>query len=282
MFKKKILLSAISVLLLLGLAACGNSDVNSSTDAASNNTETTTVSSSPLSQEEFEQMFSSPKDYKGKAVDFYAKIFTTPEKDEDGIYLQAYADPKNSEHNILIGYTDKSLSLNEGDYIHVTGTVKDEFVGENMLGGEVKAPVILAQTVEISDYITVVSPTLKTVDINKTIEQNGYVMTVNKVEFADEETRFYMTIENKSESMISFYDFNSKLTQGSTQYEVSTNYEADYPKINSEILPGIKSEGIITFEKIDPSGEDITLIAEGSSDNYDLDFKPFTFQIPVQ
>lgn len=103
------------------------------------------------------------------------------------------------------------------------------------------------------------------------------------MEFAEEETRFYLSIENKSKDTINFNLYHAKLIQGSKQFEAEdSNYGTDYPELQSDILPGIKTKGILRFEGVDLSKGNLKMIAEGSSENYNLNFDPFKFIISTR
>lgn len=65
--------------------------------------------------------------------------------------------------------------------------------------------------VEKATYIEAFAPTLKTINVNKEINQNGYVAKITKVEFAEKETRSYLSITNNTRENISLYKYNSKL-----------------------------------------------------------------------
>ena len=240
------------------------------------------VDKTPLTDAEFDQMMTAPAKFKGRAVEFYAQVFVEPEKDEDGTYLQAYADPNNYGKNVIIGLNDPSFAVKSEDYIHVEGVVKDEFKGENMMGGTVLAPAIMADSIEVVDYVTAVSPAIKTVEVNEIQDQNGYKITLEKVEFAETETRAYVSIENGTKANASFYTFNTKIVQGSKQFEQETNFNANYEEPQSDLLPGVKTEGIISFGAIDPAAGDLSIIAEGSTDNYELSFAPFEFIVSAK
>jgi hypothetical protein len=60
--------------------------------------------------------------------------------------------------------------------------------------------------------------------------------------------------------------------------EPSDNFESNYPKIQSDILPGVKTQGVVVFPKVPQSGN-LKVHFEGSSDNYDLEFQPFEYDI---
>lgn len=270
---KKALLFSSLVALSLALSGCGGG----SGTTASNQKEAT-----PLSTQEYSQMYTDPTKFKGRKVDFYLKVFREPEKDEKGTYIQAWADPKSSNGNTLIAYADPNFQVKDGDYIHVVGVVRDKFTGKNAFGAEVSAPIIDAELVEKTDYITAVAPALKTISVGQEQNQKGYKVKVEKIEFAKEETRVYVTVKNESKDKINFYNHATKLVQGSTQLEPEMNFEGDYKQIQSDILPGVSSDGIIVFKAIDPKAGDIKLITDGSSDNFNMQIKPFEFNVKLQ
>ncbi|OFI05274.1 hypothetical protein CLOACE_18420 [Clostridium acetireducens DSM 10703] len=270
---KKLITISIFTLIIGLLVGCGG---NSSTSTSSK------TNSKPLSQEEVQHMFSNPDKFKGRSIDIYAKIFVEPEKDDNGTYLQAYADPKSLSKNILIKINDPKLDVKNEDIIHIVGKIEKKFEGENALGGKVTAPVITADKIEKADYAEAFAPALKTIDINKETNQNGYVLKLNKVEIAKDETRAYVTVTNNTKDKINFYTFNSKLVQGTKQIQEGENYQGNYKQINDEIMPGVKEEGIVLFKQVDPKGDNLKLHFEGSSENYELHFEPFTFEVKLK
>jgi hypothetical protein len=94
---------------------------------------------------------SDPNAHKGASVNFVGQVFTTPERDEKGVYVQVWEDPASSENNTIVAYADPHFQLAEDDYVHVVGTVKGEFKGKNALGVEVSAVTVLADTFKVVD-----------------------------------------------------------------------------------------------------------------------------------
>lgn len=263
-------------MILFSLAACGSESTSGSSEEKTKTKEEKS-SGKLLTKEEFEKMYSDPKKYKGSKVEFYAKVFVEPEKDDDGTYLQVFAN-NNDERNTIVGISDPNLDVKMDDIILVKGSVEDVFEGDNALGGTISAPAIKAESIEKSDYATAFAPALKTVDVNKEINQHGYILKLNKIEIAESETRLHVKITNNTDSNISFYSFDAKLVSGNQQFEIQDNYEAGYPEVQSDILPGVESEGILAFPALPDSGT-VKVLFEGSSENYDLEFKPFEFEV---
>jgi hypothetical protein len=274
---RKLLFSGVVLLAALALVACGDS---SSSEGAETKKEDSTKKRKLLSEKEFEKMFSDPKKYKGAAVEFYARIFVEPERDSDGTYLQAYAN-NNGERNVIIMSNDPDLDVASEDIIHVKGVVKDIFEGENAFGAQLTAPAIVAESIEKADYQTAFAPAKETIDLNEEKNQHGYKLEVQKVEIADKETRVYVKVKNETGDKISFYSFNAKLIAGGKQLEEEMNYDANYPEVQSDILPGVEAEGIIVFPALPEGTNAFQLYFEGSSENWELDFEPFVFDITL-
>lgn len=238
------------------------------------------VSTEPMTDDEIAQMYSDPVAFKGRIVNLTGKVFVV-EKDADAVYVQMYQDPENYENNTVVAYGDPDFDVAEDDYIKLTGTVEDEFEGTNGYGATVTAPMIVASTMEISSYQEIMAPTiLEVVPEKKTVTHLGYSVTVQKVEFAENETRVYLKVKNGGKSEFSLYSFNAVLVQGSKQYDEESNWDADYPEVQTDLKVGIETEGIICFPAINQ--DDFKLEFDGSSDNYREDVDPFKFSVKVE
>lgn len=218
--------------------------------------------------------------YLGKFVNISGKVFGEPETNGEYTVFQIWADPENAEKNTIVYYKGQ-IDAKTDDYIKLTGYVYDVTDYTNAFGGSVSAPGIMAIEVEKSSYLDAVSPTLKEVTYtNKAKNQHNYKIEVTKVEFAETETRVYVTAKNDAKDEFSIYTYSAVITQNGKQYEQESNYEADYEELQSELKPGVTSTGILVFPKIEQ--KDFKLMIEGSSDNWDIDLKEYVFDLEVQ
>ncbi|WP_214885517.1 MULTISPECIES: DUF4352 domain-containing protein [unclassified Exiguobacterium] len=277
--KKLILFTCLSFVIVI-LGACGDSESSTSKDS---NASEEVSNKGKLKAEDYEKLYSDPEKYIGYEVELTGQVFTEPEKDSDGTYIQFWADPENSEKNTLAAVNDPNLKISTNDYVIVKGVVKDKYEGENAFGGTIQAPVILAESIEVSDYISVISPTEKEIVVDKEVNQNELVVTLQKIEFAKNQTRVYLKVKNNTQDNASFYSHSTKLIIGNKQLEEEyfNSEETGLEEIQSEILPGIETEGVIVYPAIELSENTIKLNAEAYSDNYDLDFKPYVFEVPI-
>lgn len=254
----------------LFLSACGNqSPVEATTEKEY------------VAESELQSVYADPDSYKGKYIKVSGQIFTEPQYDDDLVAYQLFQDVSNSGNLTIAVTNDIECEAKNGDYVFVDGRIDGEFVGENAFGMEVTALSIQDATIEVSDYISVVSPALKTIDCNISQNQHDYTITISKVEFAKEETRLYVKIENNGSATFNFYEFEAVVIQGNTQFEEEANFMADYPELQNNILPGVVTEGIITYPAMD-STQNLSITIEASSDNYDEEFAPYKFEITVE
>jgi hypothetical protein len=112
---------------------------------------------------------------------------------------------------------------------------------------------IFASSIQKIECLDMVDPKAKIIPIGQSLEKGGIIVTLNKVEFDDKNTRAFLTIENTNndeDDTLRFYDTSdSKAFQGKKQYEAQ--YSSSYPQISSSIPPGIEESGVILFEPLE-------------------------------
>jgi hypothetical protein len=118
----------------------------------------------------------------------------------------------------------------------------------------------------------VISPGQKLITMEETQTKSGIKVTLHKIEFSDKNTRVYLTVDDDNNTEISFYDFNSKAIQGNRQFETTTDYDVDYPEIESDIPAGIAEDGVILFEPLEYKNNNLILQFEASKNYEDVKF----------
>jgi len=272
---KRIILLIISMVLIAG---CTGSEI-ASTGSSDQKSAAATQAKESFTNENFSKLATDPDKYKGSPITLTGKIFMDVEESEKQTGFQMWTNPAKSEGNVVVVYDGTGLKLKSDDFVKVTGKVEGALEGENMMGAKITAPRIFASKIEKVSAADVLAPTENTVQVNQTQTQHGVAITVEKIEFAKNETRLFLKVKNGSKAKASFYSFNAKLTQASSQFEPQDNYEANYPEVQSEILPGIETSGVIAFGAVDYTAKNFKVFLEASSDSWDLDFKPFVFDL---
>ena len=185
-------------------------------------------------------------------------------------------DPENGERNTIVACKDTSLKLQDDDYVHISGSVSGKYEGENALGSKITAPAIVADSVEVVTY----QGGLCADAVHRDGADSG-ADTVRLHGFGrlggagGKETRVAVTVTNNGAAAFSIYDSNAKIVQNGKQFEREYNSYADYPELQSDLMVGASTTGIITFPALEKADFDITLT--GSSDDWDESIAPFTF-----
>ena len=275
---KKLFLAIAVAILLAGCSGNTESGSQEPTRRPSESVEEPQMA--PLTEDEIKRMYSSPEDYIGRTVELVGQVFAGVDYDEDGVYFQMWADAENFNNNTVVAYLDPSFTVEDNQYVRVKGTVADVLVGENMMGATVTAPLIRADELAVLTYKEAVMPTIAVAEATtKTIEQRGYSVTVQTVELAEEETRAYISVTNNGSSTFSLYEFNMLLIQDGTQYEYTWNFMADYPELQTDIRPGITSEGVVVFPAIKETP--FQIIMEGDSGDWNEELEEYIFDFNI-
>ncbi len=271
---------ALAVALAGSLAACGSS--SSSSDSSGDTEEVKEY----VSAEELANVFSDPDAYKGKYIVLTGKVFNKIDStgNSDAAY-QAYYDTENYEDDFVV-YCPADFSLSEGEYFEVDGKITGAQKFETYLGAQREVLCIQAGTVTEKSYTDVVVPAIaETTPEDAVAEQHGVSVKVDKVEFAETETRVWITETNNSADGVDIYPGQAKIVQNGTQYEYnwdsSTRYETGAEEPSDELLPGASSSGLIVFPAIDPSQEFQVYFDSCYSDNYDIQFDSFVITVPA-
>ncbi len=219
--------------------------------------------------------------YKGASVLVYGKIFLDPQVSSDNIAFQMYTNSDATSGNtIVVG--PSTLRVKQGDYVRVEGKIYDMFEGTNAFGATLSVPRIAATKVDIVSREQVVAPATKTIAITKAINQSGLVITLERVELANQETRFYVKVENQSTEKASVYTFDAALLQGTKQLKTKMIFDSGYPDLPSDMLPGVEAETVLVFDAVQPSGS-LKFIWDGPRlQNYSLNFKPYQWDVSLK
>ncbi len=273
--KKKLLTLLVIGTMSLSMTACGSSS-DSGNSAAPN------TSSAPEQEKEvvdISSVTSDPDACKGKYVTFYGIVSQTDESDDQYFY-QVYTD--TDYNNSVLVYAPKDLvsdTISNDDFINVIAKVDGAYSGQTVMGVDTTWAKLTAENIEKSSYTDTFGKAHTAWDFqDQVIEQQGINVAVTKVEFADNETRIYVTATNNSEDTVNLWTSSAKIIQNGQQYEQTYgNYLADYPELSSDILPGASSSGILCFDALEAS--EFQFYLEGSSDNWEIDLEPFTFTL---
>lgn len=234
-----------------------------------------------FTDENYGELFAEPGAYEGAAVEVTGQLLGPPETEGDGVAFQIWADPQNVEWNTVVYASSDAIpeGLSSDDYVRVQGVADGVFEGENAFGATIDAPIIEADSVEATSAVEAIDPALQTVEVNETESDQGFAITLERIEFGEESTRAYITVSNATNEPASFYTFDARILQGSRQVDVFDDaFEYDLEEPQSELSPGVESEGAVVFGPVNPD-QPFTMEFEWFSDNFDITSNPISFDV---
>jgi len=218
---------------------------------------------------------SEPEKYRGQIVRWGGKVFVEPEKDANGVYLQAYA--SESDKNFVINYPNPKFDVKKDDYIIAYGVVEGRFTGKNAFGAEINVPQITAAYIEKTSRSSALAPAQNSIPVNQQNAQNGFIVSIDKVELAADETRVYLTVNNTSEEKVSFYTYDARLVAGSKQLEPISQYGSG-EELPSDFRNGIKSTGVLVFPKLDKNQTVKLFLSKPYGEDYNKNWNEINFE----
>lgn len=274
--KRKIVAMMLIAMMAVNVTACGGSTGSSSSD--SKKTESAKEEKKEY-VDNIDAVASKPDDYKGKYIKFYG-IVSTVEEDDDFYGCQVYID-LDYNNSVLLEIPKDTISEvpKPDEFLNIDAKIEDSRDGQTVMGVNSTWAYLKADSVEKTTYLDSFGKAETTWEFtDKSIDQSGIKVDVTKVEFAKDETRFYVTVTNNSSDAASLWTSSAKVIQNGQQKDQSYgNYWGDYPEVSSDIIPGASSSGIMVFDAMDPSA--LQLYIEGSSDNWDIELSPFVFDL---
>ena len=275
--KKKLLTIMLATTMALSCTACGSSSPSES--KATTESKETEEKVEKEYVDDINAVVTNPDSYKGKYIKFCG-IVSSVESDEDAYGLQVYVDL--DYNNSVLVEVPKSLLPEipkSDDFLNIDAKIDGSYSGQTVMGVDSAWARLTAESVEKTTYVDSFGKADTTWDFtDKVIDQNGMKVEVTKVEFAKDETRFYVTATNNSSATMTLWTYSAKVIQNGQQLEQSyANYYANYPELSSDLLPGASSSGVLVFDAMEPS--EMQLYLDGTTDNWEIEFSPFTFDL---
>lgn len=258
------------VLSVLMLTSCGGSSSSSNASAAFDQT---------FTRDNWAELAADPDSFKGARVDIVGAVLGEPVKDGKITYWQMWPHPTNVDWLAVVDFENASFIITDDEYVHVVGTVRGKTEGEIPLLATLDAVAVRAETAEVVDRDALAPPALRTVEVARSVDQHRLAVTVDKVEFALNETRVYVTVDNRSTATASFNGYKARAIQGQTQY--APEDLTYYPWVEPELPPAASSSGVMLFKALDPV-QATKLSLEPRTNDYQLEFTPYVFAIAAE
>lgn len=229
-----------------------------------------------VTENQMDDVFANPEDYSGYYIKLSGKVWTSPEKNGDKYMMRAVRNPENDDGLFYVETEELPNNIKEDDFIVVDGLLGGYVTDENSLGNEVQLPLVIKADVKKSDYIEVNAPTIKELPVNATKEERGFSITVEKIQYAEKETRVFLKVNNDTANTMEFYDDGAMLLIDGQQIQQSSMesvYEGGLPELPEEYRASTTSTGTLIFPAIDQNKAFQLVIPDIMNDVFDSDYE---------
>lgn len=198
-------------------------------------------------------LVANPDEHVGDEVDITGQLLDNPEQRGDEVAFQMWADPVKIDWSTIVRTDEAAIDLRTDDYVHVRGKVTGSFEGENAFGGTVTAVGVDADAVERVEAVDAIDPTQNTLEVGQTQSNEGFSITIDKVEFGAKHARVLVMARNEGDKGAKLDLYRSKIVQNEDRIGQKDPYDYNLPKPKSGLPPGDETEGVVIFGHTDSS-----------------------------
>ncbi len=229
-----------------------------------------------FTNENLKTLFANPDRFKGVPVSLVGKLGKIIKLNQSQtIFTMTVAGDQVPFKQLVVQYNKPHFMLQYSDYLKVTGSVQS---AEGIKGYE-SVPVIIADKIEpIDDPWSILAPTIITTHPGIVKNDGGKVVRLDRVEFASQETRIFITVANLSKDNAYFVLSKPIGRQGQNTYQEVPNRYGVLSQPTLELKPGEYIEEVVFLKPLDPNQKTAKFIF-GSDLNIADPEKPITFDV---
>ena len=226
--------------LLIAFAACGESALP----------ETSAPGIEPLTNADWPSVRSDPELIQGRRVDLRARVYAGPEEHPAGDLFLAWVDFDNDQLSIAFVVPAAPAELTRDAFVQAFGVVDGSLTRSNSAGEEIVHPVVRVQRVLVTDRRGI-RPTRTLLRVGQALEQRGVRVTLDRIEFADEETRVFMTVENQRAEVVSAFPTSLSIEQRQLDHPAIISVGPGVEPPRGRVEPGTTEHGAFRFPTFD-------------------------------
>ena len=219
------------------------------------------------------------KAYLGSDVDIRGKVaqVLATSDSESQFAIETNADISVGNRTLVGVGADPGLA--EDQWVRVQGTLNSYWNTQNLLGAEIRLPVVTAKNV-VTITRADAYPSIITVRVEQSITRHELTITLEKLEIADSEKRVYIHAINNSPNKASLYAFDAVLVQGTRQIKRKELFGEELEEPDTTLVSGTETQGILLFEPVSSDNSPVKLIWQGPrTDDYSASFDDWEWAI---
>ena len=197
----------------------------------------------------------------GRQVVLRARVYSVSAVADD-LVLCAWVDFDNDQLSTVLRIPGASEGVKRDNFVWVEGIIsRITEPGEGC--GDAVQPEVEVAHVTVTDRLGV-RPARRAVQVGQALERRGVRVVLERVEFADEETRIYFTLENRRTETLLAFATGLGIEVDGTEIQAVIPIGEGIPAPRGRVAPGAIEHGGFQFPALDPGGPPITVRWQGA------------------
>ena len=221
----------------------------------------TPASSIILANQDWPVVHADPAAAVGRRVVLRARVYRVAYVAE-ALTLCAWVDFDNDQLATVFRIPGAMEGVERDDFVWVEGTVRRVAEAENGCGDAVQ-PEIEVAYLTVTDRLGV-RPALRVIQVGQALERRGVRAVLERVEFAEEETRIYFTLDNRHDETLTAFATGLAIQINGTEIPAVIPIGEGIPAPRGRVAPGTVEHGGFQFPALEPGGPPITVRWRGA------------------
>jgi hypothetical protein len=224
--------------------ACGSSSAGPKTNAPPPG------AGRQVTNSDWARVVANPDAFRGATATLVGRVFSV-QNSPGGRYraIHVWADARKSREQTTI-IASRGIPLLTDDYVRAHGILAGSLRSGNTFGVDVAGPVVVADRIARVTAIAAASPTRVRLH-GKPYTVFGVTLTPYRVDFAEDETRVFLSIHNSTGYTLHYTVQDAYLLSDGLRVNPTSNL--GYPQIPPDIFPESTVEGVTTFVRVAPT-----------------------------
>ena len=185
-----------------------------------------------------------------RQVNLRGRVYTEPVLTDQDLVFKAWVDFDNDQLSTEFFVPGVTSGIRKDDFVWVVGRVKDAAIEDGANGVD---PIVEVERLTVTDRAGL-RPARRILRVQQAIEHNGIRVVLERVEFATEEVRIYVSVENKGQEVLSAFGTGLRIELGHTQIPAVIPVGKGVRAPRGLVGPGVTESGGFQFPPFDPQG----------------------------
>lgn len=221
----------------------------------------TPQSSAVLTNRAWPLVHADPSPAVGRRVVLRARVYSAANVGSD-LLLCAWVDFDNDQLSTVFRIPDTVGGVERDNFVWVEGEVSR--VADPETGcADTLQPEIEVSGLTVTDRLGV-RPAVRVVQVGQALERRGVRVVLERVEFADEETRMYFTLDNRRDETLLAFATGLVIEVDGTEIPAIIPIGEGIPAPRGRVAPGTAEHGGFQFPSLNPGDPPITVRWQGA------------------